>query len=182
MLLPGDELIPSATVIATRAISIAAPAAAVWPWLVQLGYGRGGFYSHDRLERLVGLDIHSAERVKEQWQDMAVGDSIALAPQVELRVALLEPGCHLVLEGDPDSVPGGGEAPYDFSWAFVLLPGETHNDTHTRLVVRERYAPHSIAARVLVEAIQPVSWLMSAAMLRGIRDRAEQRWQTSASA
>jgi GNAT superfamily N-acetyltransferase len=165
--LPGDDVVPGARVVATRGVGIAAPPRAVWPWLVQLGYGRGGFYSHDRLERMIGLDIRSAERVEERWQHLAVGDEVHLAPQVALRVAQLEPWGHLVLAG-VQSGPGGPEMPYDFSWSFVLRPV----GAGTRLLVRERYRPHGLGGRLLAEAVQPVSFVMSAAMLRGVRDRA----------
>src|SRR5690606_2165248 len=76
--LPGDELTPGADVVATRGITIAAPPERVWPWLVQIGQGRGGFYSYDALENLVGLDITSADRVEARWQDLAVGDLVHL--------------------------------------------------------------------------------------------------------
>ncbi|QAY64245.1 SRPBCC family protein [Xylanimonas allomyrinae] len=164
--LAGDGILPHADVVATRGIGIAAPPRAVWPWLVQLGYGRGGFYSYDRIERMIGLDIHSADRVEERWQGLAVGDPVHLAPQVALRVAELEPGSHLVLEGD-GSLPGAGAAPYAFTWAFVLRPV----DAGTRLLVRERYRPLGAGGRVLAEVVQPMSFVMTAAMLRGIRER-----------
>lgn len=166
--LPGDDLLPGAAVVATRAIDIAAAPRVVWPWLVQLGYGRGGFYSYDALERLVGLDITSADTVVEQWQHLQVGDAVWLADGVGLRVAALEPERHLVLRGDGD-LPGANAAPYDFTWAFVLRPA----GTGTRLLVRERYQPHGPGSRALVEAVQPVSFLMTQRMLRGIRERAE---------
>lgn len=85
--LPGDELIEHADLTATRAITIHAPADDVWPWSAQLGQGRGGFYSYDFLENLVGCDIHSADRIVPEWQDVAVGDAIRLAPQMALAVA-----------------------------------------------------------------------------------------------
>ena len=71
--LPGDGLLVRSDLTATRAITVAAPPERIWPWLVQLGWGRGGFYSYDALENLIGLGIHSAERVEPQWQDLAVG-------------------------------------------------------------------------------------------------------------
>jgi hypothetical protein len=165
--LPGDGLVRDAVVVATRGVGIDAPPRAVWPWLVQLGYGRGGFYSHDRLERLIGVDITSADRIEDRWQGLAVGDPVHLAPRVALRVAGLAPREHLVLQGD-DSLPGAGAVPYEFTWAFVLRPvGDG-----TRLLVRERYRPLGVGGRVLAEAVQPVSLVMTAAMLRGIRERA----------
>ena len=65
--MPGDELFPRAQFQATRAITIAAPPSAVWPWLVQVGYGRAGFYSYDLVENLVGCDIHSTDRIVATW-------------------------------------------------------------------------------------------------------------------
>ena len=166
--LPGDDLITDPDLTATRAITIGAPADHVWPWIAQLGQWRGGFYSYDFLENLVGCDMHSADQIVPGWQGLEVGDQISLAPQVALGVALLERGRSLVLRG---GVPmGDTPPPYDFTWAFVLregLPGTT------RLLVRERYAYTQPWARLLVEPVETVSFVMSQKMLRGIRDRAE---------
>ena len=166
--LPGDHLIADPDLTATRAITVGVPAGQVWPWIAQLGQGRGGFYSYDFLENLVGCDIHSADRIVPEWQDAGVGDEIKLAPQVGLVVALLERGRSLVLRG---GVPmGNASSPYDFTWAFVLrdeLSGAT------RLLVRERYAYTRPWARLLVEPVEVVSFVMSQKMLRGIRHRAE---------
>ena len=74
--LPGDDLIVSPDLTATRAITVRASAGQVWPWIAQLGQGRGGFYSYDFLENLAGCDIHSADRVVPRWQDIKVGDKI----------------------------------------------------------------------------------------------------------
>ena len=80
--LPGDDLIADPDLTATRAITIRASADQVWPWIAQLGQGRGGFYSYDFLENLVGCNIHSADRIVPEWQDVEVGDEVKLAPQV----------------------------------------------------------------------------------------------------
>ncbi|MFD6090942.1 SRPBCC family protein [Oerskovia sp. NPDC060338] len=168
--LPGDEIVPQAEVVATRAVSIDAPPREVWRWLVQLGQGRGGFYSYEWLENLVGCDIQNADRIDPQWQRLAVGDDVRLHPDLGLRVAAMVPEHHLVLRG---AVPVGASAPpYDFSWSFVLRPGPGGG---TRLVVRERYGYTRWWAGAIVEPVQPVSFVMSARMLRGIRDRAEGR-------
>ncbi len=166
--LPGDDLVPDARSIATRAITVAASARDVWPWLVQLGSGRAGFYSYDTVENLFGLDIHNADRIEPQWQALAVGDDVRLAPEAALRVARLEPEEHLVLHGIGG--PDQPAMPFEFSWAFVLrpLPGGG-----TRLLVRERYQPVVWWAPAIIEPVHPVSFVMSARMLRGIRDRAE---------
>lgn len=165
--LPGDALIANADLTATRAITIRASADQVWPWVAQLGQGRGGFYSYDFLENLVGCDIHSAARIVPEWQQIGVGDEVRLAPEVGLVVASLERGRSLVLRG---GIPMGNIAPpYDFTWAFVLRD----EPETTRLLVRERYAYTRPWARLLVEPAEAVSFLMSQKMLRGIKDRAE---------
>ena len=92
---------------ATRVITIRAAADHVWPWIAQLGQGRGGFYSYDLLENLVGCNIHSSSRVLLEWQDVEVGDEIRLAPQVGLVVAFVEQGRSLVLRG---GIPMGKRA------------------------------------------------------------------------
>ncbi|MBO0683290.1 MAG: SRPBCC family protein [Candidatus Dormibacteraeota bacterium] len=167
--LPGDDLIPNPDLTATRAISIEAGSDRVWPWIAQLGQGRGGFYSYDFLENLIGCDIHSADRIVPEWQQVRVGDQVRLAPRgpVRLEVAALQPGRWLVLRGDPTS---GSPPPYDFTWSFVLR--EQANGS-TRLLVRERYGYRSPWARLLVEPVEAISFLMSSKMLRGIRNRAE---------
>ena len=167
--LPGDDLIVSPDLTATRAITVRASAGQVWPWIAQLGQGRGGFYSYDFLENLAGCDIHSADRVVPGWQDIKIGDKIKLAPAVGLGVAALEPGRSLVLRG---GVPmGNASPPYDFTWAWVL---RDEPDGTSRLLVRERYAYTRPWARFIVEPVEAVSFVMSQKMLRGIRDRAEQ--------
>lgn len=168
--LPGDELVVAADVIATRGITVDAPAEQVWPWIAQLGQGRGGFYSYDGLENLVGLDIHSAARIVPAWQAVAVGDEVLLGQGVALTVAALEPGRSLVLRG---AIPIGRRAPpYEFTWSFALrdLPRPGGG---TRLLVRERYRYTRAWAALIVEPVGLVSLVMSRKMLLGIRERAE---------
>jgi len=167
--LPGDDLITSPDLVATRAVTVRTSVGRVWPWIAQMGQGRGGFYSYDFVENLAGCDIHSADRIVAEWQDIKIGDEIKLAPAVGLEVTALEPGRSLVLRG---GVPmGNTPPPYDFTWAWVLRdePGGT-----ARLLVRERYAYTRPWARFLVEPVEAVSFVMTHKMLRGIRDRAEQ--------
>lgn len=166
--LPGDELITGPDLCATRATTIRVPASRVWPWIAQIGQGRGGFYSYDFLENLAGCHIHSADRIVGEWQQIKAGDEVRLAPRVGLTVAEVAPERSLVLRG---AVPvGNGPAPYDFTWAFVL---DERPDGTTRLLVRERYAYSRPWARFLVEPVELVSLLMTRKMLHGIRDRAE---------
>jgi hypothetical protein len=99
MVLPGDELMPDADLTATRAVTVEAGADAVWPWIAQLGQGRGGFYSYDLIENLVGCEIHSADRIVPEWQSIDVGDEVNLHPEVGLIAAGVAPGRALVLRG-----------------------------------------------------------------------------------
>ena len=166
--LPGDELVADPDVVATRAVTVRADASYVWPWVAQLGQGRGGFYSYDVLENLAGCDLHSADRIVGKWQQVGVGDPFKLHPDVALEVAVVEPGRALVVRG---GVPMGDTAPpYDFTWAFVVMDRSAGT---SRLVVRERYRYSRRWAGLLVEPLQVVSFVMSQKMLRGIRDRAE---------
>jgi hypothetical protein len=166
--LPGDDLVASPDLSATRAITVRAPADQVWPWIAQLGQGRGGFYSYDVLENLVGCAIHSADRILPEWQAVEVGDEVKVHPELPLVVAALEPGRALVLRG---GVPMGDAAPpYDFTWCFAL---REQPDGTTRLLVRERYAYTQWWSPLLVEPVEVVSFVMSQKMLRSIRDRAE---------
>jgi len=164
--LPGDDLLPHPDVVATRAITVQASPGQVWPWIVQLGQGRGGFYSYDWLENLVGCRIHSAGRIVPEWQNLRVGDEVRLAPEVGLEVAQLAPAGALVLRG---GVPiGSTPPPYDFTWAFVL---QATNPEVTRLLVRERWQYTRAWTWLMVEPMEAISFVMHQRMLRGIRDR-----------
>lgn len=165
--LPGDDLIPNPCLTATRAITIPTPPAQVWPWIVQLGQDRGGFYSYDFLENVAGCDIHSAVSVVPAWQHLEVGDAVRLHPTLGLEVAIVDAPRSLVLMGA--AVEGDRPMPYDFTWSFVLMPTPAAT---TRLLVRERYRYRSWWAPLMAEPVEGVSFVMTQKMLRGIRDRA----------
>lgn len=135
--LPGDELLPKARLQRTHARTLDAPPSRVWPWLVQMGCQRGGWYSLDRLDN---AGIRSADRILPRFQHLSVGDIIPARPTGSdgFGVLRLEPERLLVL-GAPSSRPGGprdpGGMPYRSTWAFVLQP--VGKDA-TRLVVRVR--------------------------------------------
>jgi hypothetical protein len=167
--LPGDEIVGQAQYESTRAISIDAPADQVWPWLVQLGQGRGGFYSYDHLENLFGLDIHSATTVEDQWQNLAVGDMVSLGQGAKLEARVVEPGRALVL-ANPAEAPDSGPLRFDASWAFILEPV---GDKACRLIERERYASANPVMKPIFHAVGWVSAVMSTKMLRTIRDRSQ---------
>lgn len=178
--LPGDDLVANPLYVTTRAITVKAPAAAVWPWLVQLGQNRGGFYTYDALENLMGLDIHSADAVRPEWQDLHAGeDYVTLDPDdyMKMTIAVLEPERAFVVRsgapGKPPQAPGSffkGEI--ECSWAFVL---DSVDERTTRLIIRWRAAWADTLATRLTKPVllEPLHFVMEERTLRGIRDRAE---------
>jgi len=192
--LPGDELIETAAASDTRGITIAAPAGAVWPWLVQMGYGRAGWYSYDRLD----MKGSSAGSILPEHQALAVGDIVPTDPSGGFEVKVLEPGHALVLYVDAAQVAarkeaGAGEraeatpaglaasgrfleeaTPPDFavSWAFNLRP---EPDGSTRLIERVRLRVGE--SRGMPKALTPVLgfgvFVMMQRQMAGIRQRAE---------
>lgn len=174
--LPGDEVIPNADLVATRAMTIDAHPQAVWPWLAQLGQGRGGFYSYDVLENLVGCDIHSSDVIVDQWQLPVAGDEFKLHPEVAPSVVEVRPGEALVVRGGAPM--GEVSAPYDFVWAFVIVD-DADLAARSRLVVRERYKYEKPWAPLIVEPVEVVSFFMTQKMMRGIRERAERTVQVA---
>jgi hypothetical protein len=177
--LPGDDLVPHALYETTRAVTIAAPAEAVFPWLVQLGQNRGGFYTYDLLENAFGLNIHSADRVHPEWQDLQVGvDYVTLDPQqvMKMAVAILEPPYAFVIRtgtpGEPQPAGSFFKGEIDGSWAFVVEPIDQQT---SRLIVRWRAAwRQTAAARVArLLLLEPAHFVMERGMLVGIRRRAE---------
>jgi hypothetical protein len=160
--LPGDELLESPAVVSTRAITIDAPRSAVWPWLVQMGSGRGGAYTYDWIENLFGLEMRSADTIHSEWQDLAVGDLIpGKASLPGMRVEVLEPEHALVSRSEDGS----------WVWAFVL----EDLDGRTRLLSRNRIAmpDASLGDRIGMAVMEPGSLVMERKMLRGIKERAE---------
>ena len=161
--MPGDDLLPDAPVVSTRAVGIAAPPSAIWPWLVQMGPGRGGAYTYDWFENLLGLNMHSADRILPQYQDLEVGDVLPLNPKVGMRVETLEKERVLMMR----SVDGA------WVWAFGLYPDE---GGWTRLVSRNRIQDPTagpIARTLAMYVMEPGSLVMERKMLLGIKQRAE---------
>jgi hypothetical protein len=196
--LPGDELVAQAEAIDTRGIDIDAPPADVWPWLVQMGYGRAGWYSYDELD----MDRPSADRIVPELQQLEVGRVLPTHPGGGFEVRILEPEQALVLYADRALVTAQAEAtpkgletattnvraagayldasmPGDFqaSWAFVLEP---RPEGRTRLIERfrghmepieGRPTPPAIAGKALLFGL----FVMVRRQMLGIRDRAEGR-------
>ncbi len=155
---PGDEVLTGDVDQTTRAIGIAAPPAAIWPWLVQMGDRRAGFYAGEAFFRLLRVQHgHSAERIAPELQDLHEGSEIP-AGWTGFKVLRVEPERALVL-----SRSGRG---YEYTWALALHPLP---DGTTRLVSRARYRGSS-AINALSE---PIVFAMTRRWLRSIKERAE---------
>jgi hypothetical protein len=160
----GDALLPNPMYSGTTAIIFNAPPDHIWPWLVQIGYQRGGLYSYDWLDRLFGyLDRPSATRILPEFQHLAVGDRIPVGQGPSWPVAVIEPSRALVL----DMRNLGG---FDWVWQFGLYPVE---ENRTRLVSRSRVCTKTIWARLGTYAIEPAGFLMTRRMLLGLKQRSE---------
>ena len=160
----GDAVIVNPTHSATHAVTVDAPADDIWPWLVQMGYQRGGLYSYDWLDRLFGiLDRPSANRILPEYQHLAVGDTIALGPREELTVAAFEPLRTLVLSYKAHD--------FEWVWQFGLYPLDNNR---TRLVTRgtER-VPKTVGAWLFMRVMEPAAFIMTRRMLLGLKQRAE---------
>jgi len=174
--LAGDELLPDASLVTTRAITIDAPPEAVWPWLVQMGSGRGGAYSYDWIENLFGLNMHSASEILPEYQDLKLGDELPLGPdRPVMRVEVLDPPRALALR-----ITGPNIADQAWAWIFALRPeGET-----TRLISRNRIPTASlppIPRLFYTFFMEPGSLVMERKMLLGIKQRAERSAAAAAS-
>lgn len=170
--LPGDEIMPEADVQVTHAITIDAPPEEVWKWLIQIGQDRGGFYSYDWLENLFGLDIHTADVIKPEWQELKVGDFVRGAHEGWMGgrfdgkagwyVVGMKPGSQLILR---DEIDHG-------SWVFILRPV---GEDQTRLVVRVRGKRGETFAKKLYSygLIEPAHFLMERKMMLTLKEKAE---------
>jgi hypothetical protein len=157
--LPGDDLLEEADGVSTRAITINAPVAAVWPWVAQMGPSpRGGAYTYDWIENLLGLDMHSVDRLLPEFQHPQVGDTIALGPN-RMRIERVEPERVLAWRSEDGN----------WVWTFVLA----ESGGTTRLISRNRFRLPTLAARLGMLPMEPGSLIMERRMLRGIKERAE---------
>jgi hypothetical protein len=166
--LPGDEFVPDPATVITRAVTVAAAPEQIWPWLVQLGQNRGGMYSYQALENLFGLDIHNADEIRPEWQQLSVGDPVWLVRRgwlgipdgLALEVGRIEPGRSIVLL----------EQPWHAVWSFHIRP---LGPGRSRLISRSRAPRQPGPAWLLGELFDPITLVMTRKMLLGIKARAE---------
>jgi len=157
--LPGDELLEDADGVATRAITIDAPAACVWPWIAQIGPSpRGGAYTYDWLENLLGLNMHSVDRVLPEFQHPKIGETIGYGSN-QMRVELV----------DEPRVLSWRSADGNWVWSFVLRP----EGQETRLLSRNRFRLPTLVSRIGMIPMEPASLVMERKMLQGIKQRAK---------
>jgi hypothetical protein len=153
MSLPGDSYAPPSPAVTTRAVTIHAPPSVVWQWLVQIGQGRGGWYSYDWMENLFGAGMHNADRIDGALQHIAVGDPILFTQMgLHATVMAVEPQQTLVLDG---------------GWTFHLQPLDNGD---TRLIVRYYCKDNPLYYFTIFE---PAHFLMESGMMLGIKARAE---------
>jgi hypothetical protein len=168
--LPGDGIVPAPQVVTDHAVTLAAAPEDVWPWLVQMGWHRGGWYTARWVDRLLfPANLPSADRVLPDLQEVAVGSFIPDgAPETRCGFVVeeLDPPRALVLHSTshlPATWRDRGIARLDWSWAFALRPT---GDGGTRLQVRSRW--FTAVGRL---AVVPADYVMAGSMLRGLRRR-----------
>jgi hypothetical protein len=157
--LPGDELLEEADGVATRAVSIDAPVSAVWPWIAQMGPSpRGGAYTYDWIENLLGLGMHSVDSVLPEFQHPEIGATIGYGSN-RMRVERVEPE-HVLAWRSEDG---------NWVWTFILEP----QGSATRLISRNRFRLPTLAHRLGMIPMEPASLIMERKMLFGIKERAQ---------
>jgi len=151
----GDELVSDPTFNATRAVTIDAPAERIWPWIVQIGYKRAGFYSWDILDN---DGIPSAERILPGYQNLEIGDLVPLDDEIDAAVVDMKPNEWLLLVFQSDST---------VTWAWALYKIDADR---TRLVTRLRWRASSVVSQFVLDAFEII---MMRKHLLGIKRRAE---------
>ncbi len=170
--MPGDELNQSPSFLATRAITIEGSPEDVWPWLLQMGYGRAGYYGYDLLENAGSPEgLRSADQVLPRFQNFVVGDEVPISAVVSMTFHTIEPNHHLIWLGSDAPNPGA------FTWALYPL-----DDAHTRLVSRIHwsYHPTSVGIFALELFTEFADHIAVRKILQGVKQRVERniepRW------
>jgi hypothetical protein len=151
----GDGLVKNPTFNATRAVTVNAPADRIWPWIVQMGYKRAGFYSWDILDN---DGIPSAERIIPEYQNLKIGDLVPLNEETNAEVVDMEPNRRLLLVFQSDGT---------VTWAWALYKIDADR---TRLVTRLRWRTTSVVSQFVLDAFEII---MTRKYLLGIKRRAE---------
>ena len=177
---PGDELISNPNAQFTHAIEINAPTEIVWPWIAQMGQGRGGFYSYEALENLIGLNIYNADEILPEFQNPKVGDLIPFGPKDAYPLVLCEQGKAMAigLGFDMDkNIPIDLESDlpanyFKLTWLWCVEPIDEHR---SRFFSRNRiiYTPSFKNKLMFGLFMEPIVFAMDRKMCLGIKKRAE---------
>ena len=175
--LPGDRVVGRPQVVIDHAVTIDAPPSAVWPWLLQMGWGRGGWYTARWVDRLLfPANGPSAEAIVPDLQELAIGDFIPDGPpetECGMIVEQLESERALVLRSTSHlPLSWRKRAELDWSWAFVLHPLDDGRRTRFHFRSRWTTAPWWFTLGGWLVVV-PADFVMSRAMLRGVKQRAE---------
>ncbi len=177
---PGDELVEQPNAQFTHAIEIDAPCEDVWPWIAQIGQGRGGFYSYEALENVVGLNIYNSDEVLSEFQNPKIGDLISFSPNDAYPLVLCEPGKAMAIgfsfdmdkniQVESDSVLP--ENYFKLTWLWCIEPID---EQRTRFFSRNRieYAPSFKNKLMFGLLMEPIVFAMDRKMCLGIKKRAE---------
>ena len=184
---PGDHLVPQPRSEFVHAIEINAPASLVWPWIAQIGQGRGGFYSYEALENIFGLKIYNSDKILPEFQQPKIGDLIPFSPKDAYPVVICQPGKAMAIENwydlNKNSVYNQAlESPMNYlhlSWLWMVEPLDDHR---SRFISRNRldYSPslkNSLLFGILGE---PFAFAMDRKMCYGIKRRAENLYRAAA--
>lgn len=162
----GDELNTKPSFLATRAITIEGSPEDVWPWLLQMGYGRAGYYGYDLLENAGSPEgLSSADEILPRFQNFVVGDDVPISAVVSMTFHAIEPNRHLIWLGSDAPNPGA------FTWALYPL-----DSVHTRLVSRIRwsYHPKTLSIFALELFTEFADHVAVRKILQGVKQRVEQ--------
>lgn len=182
---PGDHLVPQPRSEFVHAIEINAPASFVWPWIAQIGQGKGGFYSYEALENMVGLKIYNADKILAEFQQPQIGDLISFGPKDAYPIVIYEPGKSMAIENwydlNKNSVYNQAlESPINYlhlSWLWMV---ESIDENRSRFISRNRvdFSPSFKNNLMFGPLGEPIVFTMDRKMCYGIKRRAENLYRT----
>lgn len=183
--MPGDDLLPNAAAEVTHALTIHAAPEDVWPWIMQIGQDRSGFYSYSWLENLIGCEMPKIEKIVPQWPARVEGETVWFATpknyngQAKMIAALVEPqhAFVMVMPADWQQIQAGGHAQHVL-WSFTLLP---IGPRETRLIARLRSEPPQTLRERIAGLLfwEPAHFVMERKMLLTIKGLAERNTAVS---